>query len=149
MNTDFPFPILREAVPVRTGRANAIWFPEDWYTSGVYVVYDVLSNCRYVGCGNHSGKRLRDHYLKLRDRNVKKLNARLLWDLDRLGEGISAYRFAILAECERVEQFKTEVSWIHALKANYNLKPNGSGGYYPMPEPYPTRPWVTDAEGPF
>jgi hypothetical protein len=139
MQFDFPFEILRESVAVRTTRGS-IEFTDDWETTGIYAIYNIFSKCCYVGCGNHSGKRLRDHYLNLRDRNVRKLNARLLWDLDRTDKGVSVYRFAILAECRRVEQFKTEIPWIHALQANLNLKPSGAG-YYPMPEPYPARPW--------
>ena len=124
MNTEFPFPILRE---------STFKFEEIWKVCGLYVVYNVISDCRYVGRANWRGSRFRDHYEWLRKRKVDKLNERMLWDLDRLGKGVTPYRFAILEQCDRKDCPAVETRWIHEIRANYNMV-----GFYPMPEPFPS-----------
>ncbi len=106
-------------------------FKSIWNECGVYAVYNVLSDCRYVARAKGMGARMRDHYEWLRKR-TRQLNARMLWDLDRLGKGVAPFRFAVLRRCGPEAYVAEEARWIKTLEANYNM----TGGFKMPPEFY-------------
>jgi len=130
--TDFPFTIVRESI----FKFHDLDLDQ---VGGVYVVYNVVTDCRYVGCAMGIGSRFRDHYrmlLKAGNRHDLTTAAyHMTCDRNWVGEGVAPFRFAVLEICDREQQFAAELRWIHKLQANYNVKQNSGGeNYYPIPK---------------
>jgi excinuclease UvrABC nuclease subunit len=116
--TDFPFQIEREINPPTFAEI-------DDRIGGVYVIYNVLSQCSYVGKALSIRKRVRnDHYRALATGHSNQAAMqRLIWDRNRLGKGLEPFRFAVLQviPTSQYDDFiPAETLFIKAIKPAYN-----------------------------